>query len=125
MTEVAVRTKAWLDSERVTRIFQVIAVVSLLIGLGVGVQQARLTNCLAEYNEMSNANTQLRGQAAAEERSALDAWIAAVDDARRQPAAGARDALDRAFDSYREARARIEGKRSVAPIPGPPSQTCG
>jgi hypothetical protein len=125
MTVVAERAKNWLDSEGVTRLFKLVAVASLLASLFVGVQQYELTACLAAYNEMSNANTQLRGQAAAEERAALDAWIAAVDDARRQPAGSARDALDRAFDSYREARARIEGKRSVAPIPGPPSQTCG
>lgn len=125
MTEVAERAKNWLDSPTMDRVFKVIALASLLAALFVGVRQYELTNCLAAYNEASNANQQLRGQAAAEERSALDAWIAAVDDARRQPAAGARDALDRAFDSYREARARIEGKRSVAPIPGPPSQTCG
>lgn len=125
MTEVAVRAKNWLDNEKVTRVCQVIAVLSLLIGLGVGVQQARLTSCLATYNDAANANQQLRAGAAGEERDALDQWIAAVDEARRLPAASARTALDIAFDDYREERARIDGKREVMPIPPPPSQSCG
>lgn len=125
MTEVAERAKTWLDSEKVTRIFQVIAVASLLISLGVGVKQYQLTACLAAYNDASNANQQLRAGAAGEERDALDQWIAAVDEARRLPTPSARTALDIAFDDYREERARIEGKREVMPIPAPPSQSCG
>lgn len=125
MTVVAERAKNWLDSESVTRLFKVIAIVSLMASLFVGVKQYELTACLATYNDSSNANQQLRAGAAKEERDALDQWIAAVDEARRLPAANARAALDIAFDDYREERARIDGKREVMPIPAPPSQTCG
>lgn len=125
MTVVAERAKSWLDSEGVTRLFKVIAIMSLLASLFVGVKQYELTACLAQYNEASNANQQLRAAAAAEEREALDGLISSIDDARSKSAADGRQALDRAFDDYRETRARIEGKREVAPIPGPPSQTCG
>lgn len=125
MTEVAVRTKAWLDSEGVTRLFKVVAMLSLLASLFVGVKQYELTSCLATYNDASNANSQARAQAAAEERSALDELISSIDEARSVPAANARTALDLAFREYAEQRARIEGKREVMPIPAPPSQTCG
>lgn len=125
MTVVAERAKNWLDSEGVTRLFKVVAILSLLASLFVGVQQWRLTACLAEYNEASNANQQLRAGAAAEERAALDELISAIDEARSLPAGQGKAALDIAFDDYRETRARIEGKREVSPIPGPPSQTCG
>lgn len=125
MTEVAERAKNWLDNPAMDRVFKVIALVSLLAALFVGVKQYELTNCLAAYNEASNANSQLRAKAAAEERASLDEWIAALDAAISLPPAQARPALDVAFDQYRESRARIEGKREVAPIPAPPSQTCG
>jgi hypothetical protein len=125
MTEVAERAKTWLDSEGVTRLFKVVAMLSLLASLFVGVQQYRLTACLATYNEASNANQQLRAQAAAEERGALDELISAIDEARSVPAGSARTALDLAFRTYAEERARIDGKREVMPIPAPPSQTCG
>lgn len=125
MTVVAERAKSWLDNPSMDRVFKVIAVLSLMASLFVGVRQYSLTACLAEYNEASNANQQLRAAAAAEERDALDDLIAAIDEARSVPAVNARAALDIAFDDYRETRARIEGKREVSPIPGPPSQTCG
>lgn len=125
MTEVAERAKNWLDSPTMDRVFKVIALISLLAALFVGVRQYELTACLATYNEASNANTQLRAAAAAEEREALDQWISAVDEAVSLPSTQSRVALGAAFDEFREARARIEGKREVMPIPAPPSQTCG
>jgi hypothetical protein len=125
MTVVAERAKNWLDNPAMDRVFKVIALVSLLAALFVGVKQYELTACLADYNEASNANQQLRAGAAAEERSALDELISAIDEARSLPAGQGKAALDIAFDDYRETRARIEGKREVSPIPGPPSQTCG
>ena len=119
------RAKSWLDSEGVTRAIKLVAVLSLMASMFVGVQQYQLTYCLAAYNEASNANQQLRAGAAAEEREALDQLISAIDEARSLPAGQGKAALDIAFDDYRETRARIEGKREVSPIPGPPSQTCG
>lgn len=125
MTVVAERAKTWLDNPTMDRVFKVIAVLSLLASLFVGVQQYRLTACLADYNEASNANQQVRAAAAAEEREAQDAWAKALAQAVEQPPAQARPAVIAAFRTYAEARARIEGKREVMPIPAPPSQTCG
>lgn len=127
MTAVeAARTRLpWLESETANLVFKVIAVISLVASLFVGTQQYRLTSCLAAYNEASNANTQLRSQAAADERAALDSLISSIDEARSLPAGQGKSALDIAFRDYATTRARIEGKREVAPIPGPPSQTCG
>src|SRR5688572_6430424 len=98
MTVVAERAKHWLDNPAMDRVFKVIALVSLLAALFVGVKQYELTACLAAYNEAANENTQLRGRAAAEERDALDQLIASIDEARSVPAASARAALDIAFD---------------------------
>ncbi len=67
----------------------------------------------------------MRAGAAAEEREALDALISSIDEARPLKPGDSKVALDLAFRTYAEARAGIEGKRSVMPIPPPPSQTCG
>lgn len=125
MTQAVERAKHWLDSPTMDRVFKVIALASLLAALFVGVKQYELTSCLASYNDASNANMQLRSGAAAEERTALDELISSIDEARSLKPGDGRTALDLAFRTYAEARARIEGKREVMPIPPPPSQTCG
>jgi cell division protein FtsX len=125
MTDVAVRAKNWLDSESVTRLFKVIAIMSLMASLFVGVKQYQLTSCLATYNDAANANQQLRAQAAGEERDALDAMISAIAEVQTVPAASRQAAVAAAFQDYLQSRAYIDGKREVMPIPAPPSQTCG
>jgi hypothetical protein len=125
MTEVAERAKNWLDNPAMDRVFKVIALVSLLAALFVGVRQYELTACLAAYNEATNANTQLRAQAAQEERENLDAMISAIAEAPTLPAAARPAAFQNALSEYLRSRAYIDGKREVMPIPAPPSQTCG
>jgi hypothetical protein len=125
MTEVAERAKNWLDSENVTRLFKVIAILSLLASLFVGVKQYELTSCLAGYNDASNANSKARAAAAAEEREALDTMISAIAEAQSVPAMSRQTAVKQAFDQYLRSRAYIDGKREVLPLPEPPSQTCG
>lgn len=109
------------------------SVVAMLVwGLWLTIGQRQLmgdlrtlTDCVAEYSNAQNANTKLRSDAAAEERKAQDAWFSAVAEALRLPPAQMRSAIDAAFVDYQKARARIEGKREVLPIPDPPSVTCG
>jgi hypothetical protein len=125
MTVVAERAKNWLDNPAMDRVFKVIAVVSLLSALFVGVKQYELTACLATYNDASNANSQMRAAAAAEEREALDTMISAIAEVQTVPAASRQAAVAAAFQEYLRSRAYIDGKREVMPIPAPPSQTCG
>lgn len=124
MTKLQARL-SWLDNPMVTRVFQAIAAVSLLIGLTVGVQQARFTACLANYNEASNAATKQRTAAAEADRKALDDMIQAIADARSLPPTEAGNAVSKALTGYLQARAFADGQRSGSPMPGPPSQTCG
>lgn len=125
MMAVARRARHWLDGEGVTRAIKIVAIISLLASLSVGVRQYELTACLAAYNDAANGVQQFRAGVASEERDALDRWILAVDEVRSLPPAVARAAFDKAFIDYRQARARIEAQRQTAPIPPPPSQTCG
>lgn len=125
MTAAVERAKYWLDSENVTRLFKVIAIVSLMASLFVGVKQYELTSCLATYNDASNANQQLRAAAAAEERESLDTMISAIAEVQTVPAGSRQAAIAAAFQQYLQSRAYIDGKREVMPIPPPPSQTCG
>lgn len=122
MTQLQERT-AWLDSPGVTRLLKVVAILSLLLAVGVGVQQARLTSCLAAYNEASNLSSRARTEAAEADRKAVDDMVKAIAEARRAPdPAGA---VDQALGGYLQARAFADGQRAGNPLPGPPSQTCG
>ncbi|GAA2360764.1 hypothetical protein Cme02nite_38060 [Catellatospora methionotrophica] len=126
MTEQrADRWKDILQSLPVTVTVVVGVLVALVWSMTNMAALQRLTECQARYNESSNANQQLRAAAAAEERVALDELISSIDEARSAPAANAQVALNLAFRTYAEERARIDGKREVMPIPPPPSQTCG
>ena len=125
MTEIAVKAKGWLESPVIYRVFQVIAVVSLVIGLSVGVKQYALTSCLADYNEASNKATAARTEAAAADRKALDDMVQAIVDARSLPQEQAQQAVQKALTGYLVARASADGQRKGSPLPGPPSQTCG
>lgn len=118
MTELQKRT-AWLDSPGATRVLKLVAIVSLLLGLAVGVQQAQLTACLAAYTEAANVSSKARTEAAEGDRKALDDMVKSI--------AGAKDSatVKDALSTYLQARAFADGQRASNPLPGPPSQTCG
>lgn len=122
MTEVAAKAKKWLESPWMNTAFRVIAVVSLLLGFGVGIRQYELTECLAEYNEASNKATAARAEAAGSDRKALDDMVKAIADAYDS---GDRTATRKALNDYLVSRARGDGQRQGNPLPAPPSQTCG
>ncbi len=123
MTQALERTRNWLESPVTNRVFQIIAVVSLLIGLSVGVRQYQLTSCLATYNETTSQSTLLRSAAAEADRKAVDDMVRAIAEARRAPDPAA--AVDKALSGYLQARAFTDGQREGKPLPAPPSQTCG
>lgn len=121
MTQTMTAARRWLDSDRVTQGIKVIAVLSLLISLTVGVRQFVLTNCLAAYNEAVSVSTNARTSAAEADRQALDDMIKRVATARHS---GDQKAIDEAFSQYLQARAFANGQRASNPLPAPPSQMC-
>lgn len=125
MTEAMRRARFWLESPRTYRIFQMIAIASLALGLVVGVKQYDLTQCLANYNEATAQATQLRASASAADRQALDDMIDAIVKARALAPADAQKAVGEALAAYQTTRAYADGQRAAKPLPAPPSQTCG
>lgn len=125
MTAFANAAKRWLESPRTYRIFQAIAIASLLIGLSVGIKQYNLTACLTAYNEASNKATEQRSEAAAADRKALDDMIGTFAGARNLPPGEAGPAVVKALDDYIAARKAADEQRRSNPLPAPPSQTCG
>lgn len=121
MTQALVKTRNWLESPGINRVFQIIAVVSLLIGLSVGLKQYQLTACLAAYNEATSQSTQLRSVAAEADRQALDEMIRTISNAQQT---GDKAAIGSALTTYLTTRARSDGQREGKPLPAPPSQTC-
>ncbi len=124
MTAFATAARKVLDSPRTFRAFQVIAILSLVIGLSASVKQHQLTACLTAYNEATNRASAQRAEAAAGDRKALDDMIKAIADARYLPPAEAGKAVSGAMDGYLAARAAADARRQSNPLPGPPSQTC-
>ena len=124
MTTFARAARRWLDSPRTFRVFQMIAIASLLIGLSVGVKQYRLTTCLTAYNEATNKATAQRTEAAQADRRALDDMIKTIAGARGLPPSEAGKAVSNALDGYLAARAVADQQRKSNPLPPPPSQTC-
>lgn len=109
--------KRWLDSPAADRLWKVMAGVALLLSLGIGVVQLRLTACQAAYAEASNASQRARAQAAEVDRQALDRVMRVVAENPRQGLA--------AVQEYNAARAAADAQRARNPIPEPPSSNCG
>lgn len=135
-----------LDSAAVTRVIQVVAVLSLLLAIVVGVRQYSLASCIASYSDQSSMATSARAEAAAEDRKAdqadrqadaddraalkilVDA-LAAGDQRAMQAAIPGLAATYKRTDEARAAtaltRADNEKKRRENPVPPPPSLRCG
>lgn len=124
MTATAERMREALDSAWMTRLFKVIAIVSLLLALLTGVKQYQLASCLATYSDASNAWQRARSEATAQDRKATDDMVDAFANARGLAPAQARLAVERALSDYQRARAFTDGARSTSPIPEPPSAQC-
>lgn len=114
----------FLDGRIMFRIVQVIAIVSLLIGLSASVQVYSLTNCLADYNDRDAAAS--RARAATFERGTEaedDMWLAFAD-AQKMPPDEARRVSTEAFNRYVAERRAAREERLKHPLPAPPSKVC-
>ncbi|MEV4767811.1 hypothetical protein [Micromonospora humida] len=96
---------------------KVIAVLALALSVFIGVQQVRLTQCLAEYNEASNRSSAARTAAAEQDRAAQDELFRSIAE---EPRSGIE-----ALRAYNEQRAQADERRRLNPLPAPPSQRCG
>ncbi|MEU1810938.1 hypothetical protein [Micromonospora aurantiaca (nom. illeg.)] len=106
-----------LDSRLAFRLVQFFAALALVLSVYVGVQQVRLTQCLAAYNEASNKASAARTLAAEQDRAAQDELF-------RQIAEQPRNGID-ALREYNDQRAQADEQRRRNPLPAPPSQRCG
>lgn len=130
-----------LDAPTTTRVFKVVAIVSLLLSLFVGLRQYQLADCLAQYNEDLNVRTRILTDTTARERNAerrrddaldrvfLDPSLL-VDSAQRS--AEDRSRVRRLFAEYVDAaqdlaavRTAADASRLANPVPPPPSLVCG
>ncbi|XVU25820.1 hypothetical protein ACQPZJ_01810 [Actinoplanes sp. CA-054009] len=107
----------WLSSRLADAVTKMVAAIALVISLVVGVQLYQLNTCQVRYNEASNASTRERAEAYAADRQAIDDVIAAI-------AADPQEGLA-AVRAYDARRAQADRQRDAAPVPPPPSETCG
>lgn len=120
----AVKAWRWLDSKVATRMIQLVAIVSLLLALVVGLRQFALADCLSRnVSESSNASVE-RLKAAEQDRKALDDMVSAFAAARSSPPAQAQAQVNAALDTYLAARRSADEQRRRNPPPPPPSQAC-
>jgi hypothetical protein len=107
----------WLGSRQADIAGKTMAAVALLLSLGIGVVQLRLTQCQARYAEVSNASQRARAEAAEQDRRAQDAMFDAIADQPRQAVTAVR--------AYRDLRRAADAQRAQNPIPPAPSTNCG
>lgn len=123
-TELFDRTKIAFDSEMANRIFKIVAVLSLIAAGFIGIKQAELTSCLADWNDVNNRIQSGRSVAADSDRQALDDMVGAIANSRDLPAASVKANIDQALLTYLKRRAFNDGQRAGNPLPGPPSAIC-
>lgn len=119
------RVWSWLDAPMVTRMIQIVAIVSLGLALFVGLRQYQLADCLAQYNDDNAKSSGQRLEAAEQDRKALDDMMSEVAAARSaaSPAEAQRQVRE-AFDNYLKQRAEANEQRRRNPPPPPPSERC-
>jgi hypothetical protein len=113
-----------LDHPFLSRVVQIIAVVSLLLALYVGVHHYQLAGCLAEYNNAQARSSGERLAAAEQDRQALDDMMSAFAAARSAAPGDAQRQVSAALDKYLEVRRTSDEQRRQNPPPPPPSQRC-
>lgn len=123
--QMADRIKAALESVAARLLVVVGVVVALAWSMTNMVQQRALTECLATYSDLANANQQQRAELVAQDREALDEWIKALDEGLQLPPPRSATAIRAAITDYRLTRAEVDGQRKSNPIPPPPSAICG
>ncbi len=101
-----------------------IAVLSLLLALIVGVRQYTLADCLATYSDDQARSAAERLKAAEQDRKALDDMIGAFAAARSASPADAQRQVNGALDNYIASRAAADEQRRRNPPPDPPEKRC-
>ena len=130
-----------LDAAATTRLMTVVAILSLLASLFVGLRQYQLADCLADYTTANNERTRIITDVGADERTAERRRDDALDrlflDPSLQTPNDKRTAEDRQrvlhlFAAYLDAaktvqdeRVKADAARRAHPVPPPPSATCG
>ncbi|MER7280430.1 hypothetical protein ABT369_38935 [Dactylosporangium sp. NPDC000244] len=109
--------KRFLDSPAVTRVVQVVAVLSLLLAITVGVKQYSLASCLQDYQDANAQVNAERAAAAEQDRKAQDALFEAIANDPQNAVVALR--------AYNTARGEADRKRQQNPPPPPPSLKCG
>lgn len=115
---------AWMDSRGVTRIIQLVAILSLFLALVVGIRQYTLANCLAQYSDDNARASAERLKAAEQDRKALDIMISAIAGARSVGPEEAQRQVNGALDTYLSSRTEADEQRRRNPPPDPPSERC-
>lgn len=140
------RAQRFLDSAAVTRAIQIVAVLSLLLAVVVGLKQYSLASCISDYSNASATSTAGRAAAAAEDRKAdeadrqadakeREAFRTLVDALAAQDKAATQSAFVNLVATYRQtdesrvqtalARKDNERKRAENPVPPAPELKCG
>jgi hypothetical protein len=112
-----IRTKRILDSPAVTRGLQLVAALSMILAIVVGMKQYSLASCLQDYQDASAKAAAARTQAAEQDRQAQDALFESIANDPRNSIAALR--------AYNASRAGADQKRKDNPPPELPSITCG
>jgi hypothetical protein len=129
-----------LDKAAVTRTMTIVAILSLLASLWVGLQQYQLADCLADYTKVNNERSRILTDVGADERAAERRRDDALDrvflDPSLQTPAGERTAEERQrvlhlFGDYLSAaravadeRAKADAARRANPVPPAPDVVC-
>lgn len=124
MSPALVPVAAWLDRRSTTRLLQIVALLSLIASLFVGVKQYELASCLASYNDRASTATGQRAEANASTNAAIDKMIRSIANTGLLPAAQRPTAVTMAFQTYLQSRAAADEQRKLNPLPAPPSETC-
>lgn len=122
--QYADRAVSVLDAPGTTRAMKVVAVVSLVLSLFVGVRQYELTDCLARYAEASNRSTAARADVAESDRQATREIFTAFASAASATPAEAKLKIQVALARWQAQQEASDLRRQQNPLPGPPSAAC-
>ncbi len=119
------RIIVWLDGPTVTRVLKVIAAVSIVLSLTVGIRQYALADCLATYAEQTNESTTARAAIAADDREAQKEIFHEFAVALSGDPKLTRERIQVALARWEARTQAAERQRVDNPVPPPPSLYCG
>lgn len=117
-------SKAVLDHPAVTRFIQLVAIISLGIGVYTSQKIYQLTSCVATYNDVSNRVNKARAVTYERTTQSEDEMWLAFNASAKLPPEQATKARQDALNQFLAQRAQAKRDRDKYPQPAPPSQTC-